>query len=60
MADLQVSVEALEGLEKRMTVTIPAALIEAEIDTRLLSVGRKAKLKGFRPGKVPPKVIRQH
>jgi len=60
MTDLQVSVEALEGLEKRMTVTIPAARIEKEIDTRLLSVGRKAKLKGFRPGKVPPKVIRQH
>ncbi len=60
MTDLKVSVEALEGLEKRMTVTIPATRIENEIDTRLLSVGRKAKLKGFRPGKVPPKVIRQH
>ncbi|MAF84609.1 MAG: trigger factor [Chromatiales bacterium] len=60
MADLQVSVEALEGLERRMTVTIPAARIEKEVDTRLLSVGRKAKLKGFRPGKVPPKVVRQH
>jgi trigger factor len=60
MTDLQVSVEALDGLEKRMTVTIPAERIEKEIDTRLLSVGRKAKLKGFRPGKVPPKVIRQH
>jgi trigger factor len=59
MTDLQVSVEALEGLEKRMTVTIPAERIEKEIDTRLLSVGRKAKLKGFRPGKVPQKVIRQ-
>jgi trigger factor len=40
-------------------VTIPAERIEKEIDTRLLSVGRKAKLKGFRPGKVPQKVIRQ-
>ena len=60
MTDLQVSVEALEGLEKRLTVTIPAERIEKEIDTRLVSVGRKAKLKGFRPGKVPPKVIRQH
>ena len=60
MADMQVSVEALDGLEKRMTVTIPAERIEKEIDTRLLSVGRKARLKGFRPGKAPPKVIRQH
>ncbi len=60
MTDLQVSVEALEGLERRMTVTIPAVRIEKEVDVRLLSVGRKAKLKGFRPGKVPPKVVRQH
>jgi len=60
MTDLQVSVEALDGLERRMTVTIPSAQIEKEIDVRLLSVGRKAKLKGFRPGKVPPKVVRQH
>ncbi len=60
MTDLQVSVEALEGLEKRMTVTIPATRIEKEIDTRLLSVARKAKMKGFRPGKIPPKVIRRH
>jgi len=59
MTDLQVSVEALEGLEKRMTVTIPASRIEKEIDTRLLSVGRKARMKGFRPGKIPPKVIRR-
>ncbi len=60
MTDLQVSVEALNGLEKRMTVTIPAGRIEQEIAVRLLSVGRKAKLKGFRPGKAPAKVIRQH
>ncbi len=60
MADLQVSVEALEGLEKRMTVTIPAERIEKEVEVRLVSVGRKAKLKGFRPGKAPAKVIRQH
>ncbi len=60
MTDLQVVVEALEGLERRMTVTIPAARIEQEVDTRLVTVGRKAKLQGFRPGKVPPKVVRQH
>jgi len=60
MTDLQVSVEALEGLERRMTVTIPAAQIEKKVDDRLLKVGRTAKLKGFRPGKVPAKVVRQH
>jgi trigger factor len=60
MTNLQVSVETLEGLEKRMTVTIPAAQIEDEVNVRLVSVGRTAKLKGFRPGKIPPKVVRQH
>lgn len=60
MTDLQISVEALDGLERRMTVTIPAAQIEKKIDDRLLKVGRTAKLKGFRPGKVPAKVVRQH
>jgi len=59
MTDLQVSVESLEGLQRRMTVTIPAADIEREIDVRLHKVGRNAKLKGFRPGKAPAKVIRQ-
>ena len=59
MTDLQVSVEALEGLQKRMTVTIPAAQIEQEVSIRLKKVGSQAKLKGFRPGKVPARIIRQ-
>ena len=43
-----------------MTVRVPAADIEREIDKRLKKVGRTAKLKGFRPGKVPEKVVRQY
>jgi len=42
-----------------MKVEIPATRIEQEVDTRLTKVGRSAKLKGFRPGKVPRKVIRE-
>jgi len=42
-----------------MRVELPAERIEREVDTRLKSVGRTAKLKGFRPGKVPAKVVRQ-
>jgi trigger factor len=42
-----------------MKVEIPATRIEQEVDTRLTKVGRSAKLKGFRPGKVPPTVIRE-
>jgi trigger factor len=54
-----VSVESTGGLERRMKVQVPADRIETEVDKRLLEVGRRAKLKGFRPGKVPMKVIRQ-
>ena len=55
---MKVSVEAGTGLERRMTVEIPSDRIEKEIDSRLVRVGRSAKIKGFRPGKVPPKVLR--
>lgn len=60
MTDLQVSVETREGLERRIKVQIPADRIENEVNSRLQRVGRTAKLKGFRPGKIPAKVIRQH
>lgn len=42
-----------------MTVRVPTDEIEREVDTRLKKVGRTARLKGFRPGKVPPKIVRQ-
>ncbi len=57
--DLQVSVEAPGGLERRLTVSVPATDIEREIDVRLTKLGKTAKLKGFRPGKIPQKVVRQ-
>jgi len=56
---MQVTVESTGKLERRMRVELPAERIEQEVNTRLKSVGRTAKLKGFRPGKVPPKVVRQ-
>ena len=43
-----------------MRVELPAERIEQEVESRLKSVGRTAKLKGFRPGKIPPKVVRRH
>ncbi|HEY7673446.1 MAG TPA: trigger factor [Gammaproteobacteria bacterium] len=58
--NLDVSLEKAKGLERRMTVRVPAAEIEREIDARLIKVGRTARIKGFRPGKIPPKVVRQH
>lgn len=42
-----------------MTVRVPTDEIEREVDTRLKKVGRTARLKGFRPGKVPPRIVRQ-
>ena len=42
-----------------MRVELPAERIEKEVESRLKSVGRTAKLKGFRPGKVPANVVRQ-
>lgn len=56
---MQVSVEASNGLERRMRVQVPAEQIEEKVAARLQEVGRNARIKGFRPGKVPAKVIKQ-
>ncbi|MEO1202097.1 MAG: trigger factor [Pseudomonadota bacterium] len=56
---MMVSIEAADGLERKMRVEVPAEQIDREIESRLKRVGRTAKIAGFRPGKVPAKVIRQ-
>ena len=56
---MQVSVENTSALERRMTIGVPAERIESEIDKRLQQTARRAKVPGFRPGKVPMSVIRQ-
>ena len=56
---MQVSVEAKEGLERRITVAIPADRIESEVQTRLQNMAPRVKVPGFRPGKVPFNVIKQ-
>lgn len=56
---MQVSVEQLEGLERRMTVTVPAEKIDREVETRLKKMLPKIRIDGFRPGKVPFKVVRR-
>lgn len=56
---MQVSVESTSALERRMTVGVPAERIEAEVTKRLQRTARQAKVPGFRPGKVPMKIIRQ-
>jgi trigger factor len=54
---MQVSVETTQGLERRMTVSVPAERIDSEVANRLRNLSRTARIKGFRPGKVPLKVI---
>ena len=53
------NVETLEGLERRVSVTLPAADIERQVDTRLKQLSRNIKMPGFRPGKVPMKLVAQ-
>jgi trigger factor len=56
---MQVSVESIGKLERRMQVQVPAERVSKEIATRLQQLSRTARLNGFRPGKAPLKVIRQ-
>src|SRR5262249_43738066 len=46
-------------LERRLTMSVPVATIESEINQRLARLARDAKLPGFRPGKVPMRMIAQ-
>lgn len=56
---MQVSVESTGALERRMEVQVPAERVEKAVDERLQRMSRTVRLKGFRPGKVPVKVVRQ-
>lgn len=56
---MQVSVETGEGLERKLTVQVPAEKMDTEIESRLKSMQGRVKVDGFRPGKVPLKVVRQ-
>ena len=56
---MQVSIETTSGLERRMTVGIPADQIEAEVTKRLQEAAKTVRLNGFRKGKVPLKVVKQ-
>jgi trigger factor len=55
-----VSIETISGLERRVTIGVPAAQINGEIESRIKRAARNAKLKGFRPGKVPLSVVKTH
>lgn len=56
---MQVSVESIGSLERRMSFSLPAERLDTHIGGRLRELSRTARIKGFRPGKVPAKVIEQ-
>lgn len=56
---MQVSVENIGTLERKLTVKFPAERFETQVSARIAEMGRTVRLKGFRPGKVPATVIKQ-
>jgi len=57
---MQANLETLGTLERRLSVALPTAEIDTEVESRLKRLTRTVKLHGFRPGKVPLKVVAQH
>jgi trigger factor len=56
---MAVNVETLDKLERKITLTLPASVIQSEVDSRLKRLARTVKMDGFRPGKVPMNVVAQ-
>lgn len=56
---MQVSLENTGKLERKLTVKFPAEQFESKVRQRISELGRNVRLKGFRPGRVPAKVIEQ-
>ncbi len=56
---MQVSVETTSNLERRITIGVPAEQIDGEVAKRLQDTAKKARINGFRAGKVPLKVVKQ-
>lgn len=56
---MAVTVETLEKLERKITLTLPVGLVQAEVANRLKKIARTTKMDGFRPGKVPMNVVTQ-
>ena len=56
---MTVTVETLEKLERKITLTLPADAIQNEVAKRLKKLARDVKMDGFRPGKVPMNVVAQ-
>ena len=56
---MEATIEKLSSLERRLNVSLPAQEIQSEVDNRLRRLARQMKMPGFRPGKVPFKLVQQ-
>lgn len=56
---MQVSIETTSGLERRLTVGVPAEQVESEVEKRLKQAAQNVRINGFRKGKVPMSVVQQ-
>ncbi|MDX3775476.1 trigger factor [Chromatiaceae bacterium AAb-1] len=56
---MQVSVETTQGLERRLTITVPAEKIDTEVKNRLRDLSKRQRIDGFRPGKAPVSIIKK-
>ncbi|GAW97639.1 MULTISPECIES: trigger factor [Colwellia] len=56
---MQVSVETTQGLERRLTISVPAEKVDVEVKNRLRQMSKTQRINGFRPGKVPASVIQK-
>ena len=56
---MQFSLETSTGLERRLIITVPAASVDQQVQKRLQQISKRVRLDGFRPGKVPFKVMKR-
>ena len=56
---MQVSVETTQGLERRLTISVPADAVDSAVKSRLQQLAKTQRINGFRPGKVPVSVIKK-
>ena len=56
---MQVVLESPSALERQFKITIPTGDIETEFEAKLAETAKRVRIDGFRPGKVPTKVVRQ-
>ncbi|GAB2942379.1 trigger factor [Aquaspirillum soli] len=57
---MQIQLETLSTLERRLTISLPTEAIDNQVKQRLQRVARNAKIQGFRPGKAPLKIVEQN